>query len=168
MSEFAIFPAGIPIHLEESAGTTSWVSADALILIVGFDGSRAAQRALDAAVQIVYQRHGRLEIVYVTDNGSLTASKLTKEGEGFANETARRLSVTIRALLEQREERWRFHHRNGKTHDQLLAAADEIRDHPDTHGGKTIVIVVGNDRRTTGSVTSRLLRESSYPLVLVP
>ena len=169
MSEFAIFPAGIPVHLEQSAGTTAWVSPDALILIVGFDGSRAAQRALDAAVQIVYQRHGRLEIVYVTAGSALMgSSEFTTESDGFADETARQLSFTIRTLLERREERWRFHHRNGDTHDQLLAAADEIRDHPNTHGGNTIVIVVGNDRHTAGTVTTRLLRESPYPLVLVP
>ena len=168
MSEFAIFPAGIPLHLEETAGTTEWVSKGALILIVGFDGSRAAQRALDAAVQIVYQRHGRLEIVYVTEEPAEPASSTFTAGDGIADETARQLSFKIRTLLERREERWRFHHRNGETHDELVAAADEMRDHPHSHGGDTIVIVVGNDGRTAGSVTTRLVRESPYPLVLVP
>ena len=169
MSEFAIFPAGIPVHLEASAGTTGSSSRAALILVVGFDGSGAAQRALDAAVQIVYQRRGRLEVVYVSENRALTASsRPIGQGHGVADETARQLSFKVKTLLEQREERWRFHHRNGERHDQLLAAADEIRDHPDTHGGHTIVIVVGNDRRAAGTVTTRLLRESPYPLVVVP
>jgi nucleotide-binding universal stress UspA family protein len=169
MSEFAISPSGIPLHLEESAGTTARVPQGALILIVGFDGSRAAQRALDAAVQIVYQRQGRLEIVYVSEEAAVSASpKLTTEGDGFANGTAKQLSFTVRTLLEQREQRWRFHHRNGETLGQLVAAADEVRDQSDAHSGNTIVIVVGNDRRTAGSVTTRLLRESPYPLVLVP
>ena len=169
MSEFAIFPAGIPVHLEASAGTTAWSSTAALILVVGFNGSGAAQRALDAAVQIVYQRRGRLEVVYVSEKRALTASsKSIGQGDGIPDETARQLSFKVRTLLEEREERWRFHHRNGERHDQLIAAANEIRDHPDPHRGNTIVIVVGNGRRTAGSVTTSLLRESPYPLVLVP
>ncbi len=170
MSEFAIFPAGIPVHVETSAGTTAAPSTAALILVVGFDGSRAAQRALDAAARIVYQRRGRLEIVYVTDarlRAPSSKQPMTEE-DGIAEATARQLGLTVRTLLEQREERWRFQHREGERHHQLLAVADEVRDHPDTHPGSTIVIVVGNDRRAVGSVTTRLLRESPYPLVLVP
>lgn len=170
MSEFAMFPAGIPVHLEASAETAAGWSTAALILVVGFDGSRTAQRALDAAVDIVYQRHARLEVVYVTEEPALTAtsSEPMTEGDGIADETARQLSVKVRTLLAQREQRWRFHHRKGERHEQLLAAANEISEHPGTHGENTIVIVVGNDRRTAGSVTTRLLRESPYPLVLVP
>ncbi len=169
MSEFAIFPTGIPVHLEASAGTTAWSSTAALIPVVGFDGSGAAQRALDAAVQIVYQRRGWLEVVYVSEEPALGASSKPRgQGDGIADETARRLSLKVRTLLGQREERWRFHHRNGERHHQLLAAAEEIGGHADAHGGYTIVIVVGNDRRTAGSVTTRLLRESPYPLILVP
>ena len=170
MSEYAILPAGIPGHLEASTGTAAGSPTAALILVVGFDGSGPAQRALDAAVRIVYQRHGRLEIVYVSGESAAKApsSESITEGDGIADETARQLSVKVRTVLEHREERWQFHHRKGERHDQLLAAADEIRDHPDKHGGNTIVIVVGNDRRTAGPVTTRLLRESPYPLVLVP
>lgn len=170
MSKFAIFPAGIPVHLEASAGTTTGWSTAALVLVVGFDGSRTAQRALDAAVHIANHRHARLEVVYVTEEPTLTASssKPVTEGDRIADETARQLSAKVRTLLGQREQRWRFHHRKGKRHDQLLAAANEISEHPGTHGGKTIVIVVGNDRRTAGSVTTGLLQESPYPLVLVP
>lgn len=169
MSEFGIFPGGIPLHMEASAGTAAWDSRAALILVVGFDGSGESERALDAAAQIVYQRHGWLEVVYVTERRAETASSTPMIGvDGAGDETSRHLSSKVRTLLGDREERWRFHHRSGERHDQLLATADEIIDDPQTHGNNTIVIVIGNDRETTGSVTTRLLRESRYPLVLVP
>ena len=51
--------------LEQTAGTAGSTSGAPVFVVVGFDGSEPAQRALDAAARLLRDRDGRLEVVYV-------------------------------------------------------------------------------------------------------
>jgi nucleotide-binding universal stress UspA family protein len=51
--------------------TTAALPAGFVRLIVGYDGSPPAVRALDAAVRLLQGRSGRIDVVYVTQLSSL-------------------------------------------------------------------------------------------------
>jgi len=53
--------------------TTVMPPARFLHLVVGYDGSPPASRALDAAVRLLQDRTGRIDVVYVTHLSSLAA-----------------------------------------------------------------------------------------------
>src|SRR2546423_15543759 len=51
--------------LEQTAGTARSSPSAPVFVIVGFDGSEPARRALDAAAGLLRDRGGQLEVVYV-------------------------------------------------------------------------------------------------------
>jgi nucleotide-binding universal stress UspA family protein len=53
--------------------TTAMPPARFLHLVVGYDGSPPASRALDAAVRLLQNRTGRIDVVYVAHLSSLAA-----------------------------------------------------------------------------------------------
>ncbi len=53
--------------------TTAMPPARFLHLVVGYDGSPPASRALDAAVRLLQDRTGRIDVVYVAHLSSLAA-----------------------------------------------------------------------------------------------
>ena len=142
-----------------------------LYLVVGYDGSPPAIRALDAAVRLLYGRGGSIEVVYV---GHLPSIDMLSPGavaemEASFDDVARELHTAASEQLRDREERWRFERRDGLIPDELIAAAAGIRD---AHPGDTVVIVVGSSshamHRVVGSVAVSLARRSAVPLVVVP
>ena len=142
-----------------------------LYLVVGYDGSPPATRALDAAVRLLSGRSGTIEVVYVAHLPSIDAMSpgAVAEMEADFDDIAQELHTAASEQLRDREERWQFQRREGLIPDELLAVATSIHD---AHPGDTVVIVVGSSshamHRVVGSVAVSLARRSAVPLVVVP
>jgi len=142
-----------------------------LYLVVGYDGSPPADRALDGAVRLLRGRTGRIEVVYVAHVPSIDMMSpgAVAEMEVSFDEIARDLHTAADERLRDREERWGFERRDGLIPDELLAAAAAISD---THPGDVVVIVVGSSshamHRVIGSAAVSLVRRSPVPIVVVP
>jgi nucleotide-binding universal stress UspA family protein len=151
---------------------TSATSTGNLYLVVGFDGSPPASRALDAAVRLLRGRTGDIDVVYIAHLTSMEmlSADATVEMERSFDEVERDLRTQAGELLRGREERWRFERRQGVITDQLIAVAAQIRDAHDP--GDNVAIVVGSSshamHRMVGSVAVGLARHSPVPLVIVP
>lgn len=142
-----------------------------LRLVVGYDGSPPASRALDAAVSLLRGRTGRIQAVYVAHLPSVDALSpgAVAEMEVTFNEVEVELRNAAGEQLRGRAEGWGFERRDGIIADQLIAVAEGIRD---DYAGDTVAIVVGSSshatHRVVGSVAVSLARHSPVPLVVVP
>jgi nucleotide-binding universal stress UspA family protein len=151
--------------------TTETPPAADLRLVVGFDGSPPALRALDGAVNLLQGRTGRIHVVYVAHMPSMAALSPGAVGELEIDfdEIEQELRTMIAERLRGRAEGWDFERRQGLIAEELLAAAKGTSAaHPDA----TVVIVVGSSsqvaHRVVGSVAVSLARHSPVPLVVVP
>ena len=140
-------------------------------LVVGYDGSAPASRALDSAVRLLQGRTGRIEVVYVAQLSSvamLSPGAITEIESDF-NEIEHELRTAAAAQLSGSGAAWGFARRQGAVADELIAAAAAIRDAP---GERTVAIVVGSSshaaHRVVGSIAVSLARHSPVPLVIVP
>jgi nucleotide-binding universal stress UspA family protein len=145
--------------------------AGKIYLVVGYDGSPPAVRALDAAVRLLNGRDGRIDLVYVahmTAAEMMSADAIVEMRETF-DEIARDLQAQASEQLRGREERWRFERRQGPIADELLDAAAKV---PDAGPDDTVAIVVGSSsqaaHRLVGSAAVSLARHAHVPLVIVP
>ncbi len=142
-----------------------------LYLVVGYDSSPPAVRALDAAVRLLYGRSGSIEVVYVAHLPSIDALSpgAVAEMEASFDDIAREVETAASEQLRDRDERWRFEWRQGLIPDELMAAAADIRE---AHPGDIVVILVGSSshamHRVVGSAAVSLARRSPVPLVVVP
>jgi nucleotide-binding universal stress UspA family protein len=140
-------------------------------LVVGYDGSPPATRALDAAVRLLQGRPGRIEVVYVAHLSSLvmlSTGAIGQMEEDFG-EVAQELRAQAAGQLRASAAAWEFERRQGIIAAELIAAATAIRD---AHPGETVAIVVGSSshatHRVVGSVAIGLARHSPVPLIIVP
>jgi nucleotide-binding universal stress UspA family protein len=146
-------------------------SAGKLHLVVGYDGSAPAVRALDAAVSLLHDRDGSIDVVYVAHLTSLEmmSADAIAEMEMSFDQMARDLQAQADRQLTGREKRWRFERRQGMIAEQLVAAAAQTLG---AHPGDTAAIVVGSSsqaaHRMIGSVAVSLARHAPVPLVIVP
>jgi nucleotide-binding universal stress UspA family protein len=142
-----------------------------LFLVVGYDGSPPARRALDGAVSLLRGRSGRIDVVYVAHLPAvdMLSAGAVAEMEISFDEIERDLRASVGKQLDGREDRWRFERGQGIITDQLLAAATNLRDE---HPNDSVVIVVGSSsqaaHRLVGSVAVSLARRSPVPVVIVP
>jgi nucleotide-binding universal stress UspA family protein len=142
-----------------------------LRLIVGYDGSPPAGRALEAAVRLLQGRTGRIDVVYVAHISSVAAlspGAVAELEQGF-DEIEQELRTAAGEQLSGSVEGWGFERRQGLIAEELLAAAKDISaGYPDA----TVVIVVGSSslvtHRVVGSVAVGLARHSPVPLIVVP
>ena len=151
--------------------STPMPPATDLRLMVGYDGSAPASRALDAAVNLLQGRAGRIEVVYVAHLPSMASLSpdAVSELESDFDDVEQELRTMAGERLRGREERWGFERRQGQIADELLAAAKDMgAGEPDA----TVVIVVGSSslaaHRVVGSVAVSLARHSPVPLIVVP
>jgi nucleotide-binding universal stress UspA family protein len=150
---------------------TATPSAGDLYLVVGYDGSSPAVRALDAAVRLLQGRKGRIEVVYVAHipGIDMMSPGALAEMENSFDEIEQDLRTTAAEQLLALEDGWGFERRQGYIPDQLVAAAKDVRD---DHPGDRVMIVVGSSSHAThrlvGSVAVSLARHSPVPLVIVP
>jgi nucleotide-binding universal stress UspA family protein len=158
--------------LEQTAGTARSSSSAPVFVIVGFDGSEPARRALDAAAGLLRDRGGQLEVVYVAPApGTVKPSAdAVVEASNRFDGLERQLADEVRARLDPTEPRWHFGRRAGTVAHELIAVADELRRQrgPDAD----IVLVVGGSSpkhpHVAGSVSLNLARLDRFPLVVVP
>ena len=142
-----------------------------LYLVVGYDGSGPATRALDAAVRLLQGRAGRIEVVYVAHLSaadSFSADAVGEMEEDF-EEIAQDLRKSAAEQLRDREDRWEFGRRQGPVADELITYANSLGQ---AHPGDTTVIVVGSSsqamHRIVGSVAVTLARRAPVPIVVMP
>jgi nucleotide-binding universal stress UspA family protein len=142
-----------------------------LRLVVGYDGSDPASRALDAAVNLLQGRNGRIDVVYVAHVPSLAALSpgAVAELEIDFDDIERELRTTAAERLRGLEPDWSFERRQGLIAEELIATAKDLSAR---HADATVVIVVGSSslssHRIVGSVAVALARHSPVPLVVVP
>jgi nucleotide-binding universal stress UspA family protein len=151
--------------------STAAPPATDLRLVIGYDGSPPASRALDAAVRLLQGRTGRIEVVYVAHMPSLAALSpgAVAELEIDFDDVEQELRAAADEQLRGRVEGWGFERRQGLIAEELLGAAKDVgAAHPDA----TVVVVVGSSsevaHRVVGSVAVGLARHSPVPLVVVP
>lgn len=140
-------------------------------IVVGYDGSPPADRALDAAASLLQGRTGRVTVTYVghISSTAMLSADAIAELENDFDEAEKELRASAGKRLRGQVDDWDFERRQGQIAHELVAAADEIRSaHPDD----TIVIVVGSSssamHRMVGSVPVNLARHSPFYLVIVP
>ena len=151
--------------------TTDAPSGGFLHIVVGYDGSPPASRALDAAVRLLQGRTGRIEVVWVAHLSStvmMSAGAIAEMEESFS-ELAPEMRDQAAAQLDGSGLDWGFERLQGLIPQELIAMATGLRD---ARPGQTVVIVVGSSshatHRVVGSVTVSLARHSPVPVVIVP
>ena len=150
---------------------TAASSGGFLHIVVGYDGSPPASRALDAAVRLLQGRTGRIEVVWVAHLSStvmMSAGAIAEKEESFS-ELAPELRDQAAGQLDGTGLDWGFERREGLIADELIAVATGLRD---ARPGQIVVIVVASSshatHRVVGSVTVSLARHSPVPVVIVP
>jgi nucleotide-binding universal stress UspA family protein len=139
-----------------------------LVLVVGYEGSDPARRALAAAGRILRDQEGWVEVVYVkpTGGGGQDVSEPAADVIDSLGPAPAQLHYEVRSLLEAEKQPWKLRSTSGAVAEELLEAAEAI-----AHEGgpsRTVVIVVGSDRRMEFSVPVTLARRSRFPVVIVP
>ena len=153
-------------RLAFTAMTTAPPPTELVHLVVGYDGSPPASRALDAAVRLLQGRTGRIEVVYVAHLSSLvmlSAGAIAEMEEDF-DEVEQELRAQAAGQLRASGAAWEFERRQGIIADELIAAATAIRD---AHPGETVAIMVGSSshatHRVVGSVAIGLAATRQCP-----
>jgi nucleotide-binding universal stress UspA family protein len=146
--------------------------AERLIVVVGFDGSDSAFRALDASALLISGRVGTIEVVFVAHmapGAEMSATALTESRKAF-DMAEQEYADAVRGRLADLEYRWRFQRRDGSIAHELITVADELTH--DYGDGSQVVIVVGSAMHSlhhvVGSVPVALVRHAKYPVVVVP
>jgi nucleotide-binding universal stress UspA family protein len=139
-----------------------------LHLVVGYDGSPPARRALDAAILLLHGRTGRIDVVYVT-HMPVVAEDPAAPVDIEPGQVAQELRAMAAGQLRDCGAAWEFEHRQGVAAQELGAAAEGIGDaNPD----RFVMIVVGSSssaiHRVAGSVAVHLGRHPPVPLLIVP
>jgi nucleotide-binding universal stress UspA family protein len=158
-------------ELAFTAISTAMPPTGFLHLVVGYDGSPPASRALDGAVRLLQGRLGRLDVVYVAHLSSLamlSPGAIAEAGKDFA-EIEQELRTQAAGQLCASGVAWKFERRQGIIADELIAAAAAIGE---ARSGDTVAIIVGSSshatHRVAGSVAIGLARHSQVPLIIVP
>ena len=143
-----------------------------LVLVVGFDGTEPALRALRSAADVLQQRPGRMDVVFVAHVPStvaLATQAIEAVREGLDTEE-RQLASMADETLRDTDVKWRFQRRNGEIAAELLAAGKEELDSegPSTH----VVLVVGGSAhkidRYLNSTPAKVIRQDRFEVFVVP
>jgi nucleotide-binding universal stress UspA family protein len=143
-----------------------------LLLVVGFDGSPPAERALRHAVRHLTGRSGRLEVVYVAQlpAGAAFSSSAVAAMRETLDEEEKTLRDGAASVLEQTGLPWHFQRRDGAVAHELLSVAEELGASagPDSE----VVIVLGGPAHRIhhylSSVPQHVLRSDRFQVVVVP
>jgi len=151
--------------------STTTPPARDLRLVVGYDGSSPAARALDAAVSLLQGRDGRIEVVYVAHMPSMAALSpgAVTELENTFDDIEQGTPDDGRRPAARPPAELGFQRCQGLIAEELIAAAKDLAA---AHPHATVVIVVGSSsavtHRVVGSAAVSLARHSPVPLVVVP
>ena len=143
-----------------------------LHLVIGFDGSPAATRALDAAARLLSVRPpGRITVVWVahlSPTVELSADAVAIVESDFG-QVAQEIRTAVGEQLAGSGLPWDFRWRQGQIAHELIAAAESVQaDRPDD----MVVILVGSSssamHRIVGSIAVSLAHHSPVPVTVVP
>jgi nucleotide-binding universal stress UspA family protein len=157
---------GTPVRLLEIDQTGQ------LVLVVGYDGTEPAQRALQSAADLLREREGRIEVVFVAhvpSTAALSAQAITVIREGLDSD-ARTLAVKAEETLAPADLKWHFQRREGEIAPELVAAGKEQLEGagPTTH----VVLVVGGSAhkidRYLNSIPAKVIRHHQFEVFVVP
>jgi nucleotide-binding universal stress UspA family protein len=156
---------------ERVCGATAAPSAEFPHIVVGYDGSPPASRALDAAVRLLQGRTGCIDVVWVAHLSS--AVRLSPGAISEMEATFDKLEPELRAQaagqLRDQGTTCEFERRQWVIADELIAVAVGLRDARPDQG---VVIVIGSSSHTAhrmvGLVAVSLARHSPVPLMIVP
>jgi len=139
-----------------------------LVLVVGYEGSDPARRALAAAGRILRGRQGWVEVVYVkqTAGDDQDFSQPAADVTDSLGPAETDLHYEVRSVFEADKQPWKLRSTSGAVAEQLIEAARAI-----AHEGgplRTVAIVVGSDHRLAFTVPVTLAKRSGFPVVIVP
>jgi nucleotide-binding universal stress UspA family protein len=140
-------------------------------LVLGFDNSEPARRALSWTARLLAARPGILHVVYADHQviDSDLSGFAHAEMEAARDAAALKVAEAAAQIAAGAGIRYTFERRRGAPADEILAAA---RDRAAAAPGREPVIVVGRSghaaHQIIGSVPVRLLRHSAYPVLAVP
>jgi nucleotide-binding universal stress UspA family protein len=143
-----------------------------LQVIVGFDGSAPAVRALDTAARLLSGRPpGRITVTWVAHLSS--AVELSAEAAAIVESDFDQVAAEIRAAaakqLGDSGVTWDFQWRQGLIAQELIEVAEAVQaERPDD----VVIILVGSSssamHRVVGSVAVTLAHHSPVPVTVVP
>jgi hypothetical protein len=143
-----------------------------LVLVLGYDGTEPAQRALRSAAETLERTPGRLEVVFVAHlpvAAAFSAQSVPAFKEGF-DQDALDLERQVEEALASTEVKWHFQRRNGDIASELLAAGQEqlASEGPETK----VVLVVGGSAhkidRYLNSTPMKVIRHDRFEVFVVP
>jgi len=143
-----------------------------LVLVVGYDGTEPAERALQCAADMLAERPGRIEVVFVTHfpaTMAFSGPAMVAVREGIEDE-ARDLGQSVEEALGGTDLKWHFQRREGEVASELLAVG---REQLDAEGPSTrVVLVLGGSAhkldRYLNSTPARVIRQDRFEVVVVP
>lgn len=143
-----------------------------LHLIVGFDGSPAAMRALDTSARLLAVRPpGRITVIWVahlTSMVRLSADAVNIVEHDF-DQVAQELRVAAAERLADGQVPWDFQWRQGSIAHELIAVAESVQA---AQPHDVVVIEIGSSssamHRMVGSVAVNLAHHSPVPVTIVP
>jgi nucleotide-binding universal stress UspA family protein len=143
-----------------------------LNLVVGFDGSPPAVRALETAARLLSGRPpGRITVAWVAHLSSaveLSADAIAIVESDF-DQVAAELRTSAAQVLDKTGLHWDFEWRQGIISNELIAIAESVQAaQPDD----VVVILVGSSssamHRIVGAVAVTLAHHSPVPVTVVP
>jgi nucleotide-binding universal stress UspA family protein len=159
---------------ERSAGTAENRCSPPLVMVVGFDGSPPALRAVDAAGRLLRGRSGGIHVVYVAHlpSGGAFSEDAVAELEAGFDQLQQTLSLETRThLADIEEERWTFQRRDGEIARELIEVAEQFSSQRLPEEANTMIVVGSSTHkihRLVGSVPLNLVRHAKFPIVIVP
>ena len=146
--------------------------APELHMVVGFDGSAPALRALDTAARLLSVRPpGRITAVWVAHVGpsvELSADAVAIVESDF-DQVAAELRAEAAKRLDPSGVAWDFRWHQGQIAPELIAAAESVQA---TDPDDVVFIMVGSSstamHRLVGSIAVHLARHSPVPVTVVP
>jgi nucleotide-binding universal stress UspA family protein len=143
-----------------------------LVLVVGYDGTEPAQRALQVAAERLEDAPGRMEVVFVArvpTSVAFSPQAMASTREGLDDE-AHELADRVDEVLRPTGVKWHFQRRNGEIAHEFLAAGAEQLDleGPSTH----LVLVLGGSAhkidRYLNSTPAKVLHQDRFEVLVVP
>jgi nucleotide-binding universal stress UspA family protein len=133
-------------------------------VVVGHDGHRAAQAALAAAVELAVRIGAPLHVVHSVTLADYGVDPDAGELEADCERNLALERESIAAALEGSDVPWTYHEEHGEPADRIAELAESV---------DASYIVVGATHRGLvaligGSVSKRLVRLQSRPVVVVP
>jgi nucleotide-binding universal stress UspA family protein len=145
---------------------------DQFVLVVGYDGTEPAERALKAAAEMLQNSSGRLEVVFVAHSPATVAFSaqgvaLVREG---LDDEEHELKGRAEEVLHSSGVKWHFQRRNGEIAPELVAAAAEQLEAEGPESRLRLVLGGSAHKidRYLNSTPARVLRQDRFEVFVVP